>query len=141
MYILSEWPLIGKHESSRNWRAFTDQGGKLASPEVISFYILHFVMIILRWPVKQIIEANEEERRLIFSEKQASLIESLRQIQVGSIFDGKVNSVADFGAFVDLQLPDGKFFIYPFHLHICVLWIVLCPTSPCILLLLILRKR
>jgi hypothetical protein len=49
--------------------------------------------------------------------------------------------VADFGAFVDLQLPDGKFFIYPFHLHICVLWIVLCPTSPCILLLLILRKR
>ncbi len=91
------------------------------SPEVISFYILHLVMIILRWPVKQIIEVNEEERRLIFSEKQASLIESLRQIQVGSIFDGKVNSVADFGAFVDLQLPDGKFFIHPFHLHICVL--------------------
>ncbi len=90
------------------------------SPEVISFYILHLVMIILRWPVKQIIEVNEEERRLIFSEKQASLIESLRQIQVGSIFDGRVNSVADFGAFVDLQLPDGKFFIYPFHLHICV---------------------
>jgi ribosomal protein S1 len=69
----------------------------------------------------KIIEVNEEERRLIFSEKQASLIESLRQIQVGSIFDGKVNSVADFGAFVDLQLPDGRFFIYPFHLHICVL--------------------
>ncbi len=91
------------------------------SPDVISFYILHLVMVILRWPVKQIIEVNEEERRLIFSEKQASLIESLRQIQVGSIFDGKVNSVADFGAFVDLQLPDGRFFIYPFHLHICAL--------------------
>ncbi|KAH9554567.1 hypothetical protein CY35_08G070100 [Sphagnum magellanicum] len=57
----------------------------------------------------KIIEVNEEERRLIFSEKQASLIESLRQIQVGSIFDGKVNSVADFGAFVDLQLPDGSY--------------------------------
>jgi hypothetical protein len=49
--------------------------------------------------------------------------------------------VTDFGAFVDLQLPDGRFSIYPFHLHISVLWIVLCPTPPCLLLLLILRKR
>jgi ribosomal protein S1 len=53
------------------------------------------------------IEVNEAERRLIFSEKLAILEENLRLIEEGSIYDGKVNSVTDFGAFVDLVLPYG----------------------------------
>ena len=55
----------------------------------------------------QIIEVNEAERRLIFSEKLAVLEENLRLIEEGSVYDGKVNSVTDFGAFVDLIFPDG----------------------------------
>lgn len=57
---------------------------------------------------RQIIEVSEEERRLIMSEKQAVLVETLRKIQEGTIYDGKVNSVTDFGAFVDLLSPDGR---------------------------------
>lgn len=53
------------------------------------------------------IEVIEAERRLIFSEKQAVLEENLRLIEEGSIYDGTVNSVTDFGAFVDIVLPDG----------------------------------
>ncbi|KAG0613250.1 hypothetical protein M758_6G087900 [Ceratodon purpureus] len=56
----------------------------------------------------KMIEVIEAERRLIFSEKLAVLEENLRLIEEGSIYDGKVNSVTDFGAFVDLMLPDGK---------------------------------
>lgn len=53
------------------------------------------------------IEVNESERRLIFSERQAVLEENLRLVEEGSVYNGKVNSVTDFGAFVDLALPDG----------------------------------
>lgn len=53
------------------------------------------------------IEVIEAERRLIFSEKQAVLEENLRMVEEGSIYDGTVNSVTDFGAFVDIVLPDG----------------------------------
>lgn len=53
------------------------------------------------------IEVIEAERRLIFSEKQAVLEENLRLVEEGSIYDGTVNSVTDFGAFVDIVLPDG----------------------------------
>lgn len=55
----------------------------------------------------QIIEANETTRRLIFSEKQAVLEANLRLLEEGLVYEGKVNSVTDFGAFVDVVLPDG----------------------------------
>jgi predicted RNA-binding protein with RPS1 domain len=55
----------------------------------------------------KMIEVIEAERRLIFSEKQAVLEENLRLVEEGSIYDGTVNSVTDFGAFVDIVLPDG----------------------------------
>jgi predicted RNA-binding protein with RPS1 domain len=55
----------------------------------------------------KMIEVNESERRLIFSERQAVLEENLRLVEEGSVYNGKVNSVTDFGAFVDLALPDG----------------------------------
>lgn len=55
----------------------------------------------------KIIEANETTRRLIFSEKQAVLEANLRLLEEGLVYEGKVNSVTDFGAFVDVVLPDG----------------------------------
>lgn len=55
----------------------------------------------------QLIEVNEAERRLILSEKQAVLDQSMRLVEMGAVYDGKVNSVTDFGAFVDLVLPNG----------------------------------
>lgn len=58
--------------------------------------------------MSQVIECNEEERRLIVSEKQAVLVESVQQIKEGDVYEGKVNSVTEYGAFVDLKFPDGQ---------------------------------
>ena len=62
----------------------------------------------------QIIEVDQERRRLIFSEKAAShetrdtirdkIIENL---EVGDIKTGRVTSLADFGAFVNINGADG----------------------------------
>lgn len=60
------------------------------------------------WRMSQVIECNEEERRLIVSEKQAVLVESVQQIKEGDVYEGKVNSVTEYGAFVDLKFPDGQ---------------------------------
>ncbi|KAL3681363.1 hypothetical protein R1sor_024319 [Riccia sorocarpa] len=57
----------------------------------------------------KVIECSEEERRLIVSEKQAVLVESIQQIKEGDIYQGRVNSVTDYGAFVDLRFPDGSY--------------------------------
>ncbi|OAE24053.1 hypothetical protein AXG93_2402s1110 [Marchantia polymorpha subsp. ruderalis] len=57
----------------------------------------------------KVIECNEEERRLIVSEKQAVLVESVQQIKEGDVYEGKVNSVTEYGAFVDLKFPDGSY--------------------------------
>lgn len=48
----------------------------------------------------------------MFSEKKAVWLQSVQQINEGDIFEGKVNRVTDFGAFVDLCFSDGE------HLHL-----------------------
>ncbi|KAJ1704646.1 hypothetical protein LUZ63_004425 [Rhynchospora breviuscula] len=57
----------------------------------------------------KVVEANEERRSLILSEKDASWSRYSSQIEVGSVFDGCVVSIEDYGAFVHLLLPDGEY--------------------------------
>ncbi|CAL9053684.1 unnamed protein product [Musa banksii] len=57
----------------------------------------------------KIIEANEEEKKLIYSEKDAAWSKYSSQINVGNVFDGRVGSLEDYGAFVHLRFPDGYY--------------------------------
>ncbi|XP_047981573.1 30S ribosomal protein S1 isoform X2 [Salvia hispanica] len=52
------------------------------------------------------IQADEESRKLIFSEKEANWSKFSPQLKVGNIFEGKVGSVEDYGAFIHLLFPD-----------------------------------
>lgn len=45
---------------------------------------------------------------MIFSEKDASWSKFSNQINVGDIFQARVGSVEDYGAFVHLRFPDGR---------------------------------
>lgn len=62
----------------------------------------------------QVIEVDQERRRLIFSEK-AALNETrdnvrdqvIEELEVGDIREGRVTSLADFGAFVNINGADG----------------------------------
>jgi DNA-directed RNA polymerase subunit E'/Rpb7 len=45
----------------------------------------------------------------VVSEKKAMWLQSVKQLKNGDIFEGKVNYVTDFGAFVDLRFPDGLY--------------------------------
>lgn len=52
----------------------------------------------------------------MFSEKKAVWLQSVQQINEGDIFEGKVNRVTDFGAFVDLCFSDGELcLLSPFY--------------------------
>ncbi|XP_062213998.1 uncharacterized protein LOC133915020 isoform X2 [Phragmites australis] len=55
----------------------------------------------------KVAEVNEEEKKLVFSEKDASWSTYSSQIKMGDIFDGIVGSVFHYGAFVHLRFPDG----------------------------------
>ena len=62
----------------------------------------------------QIIEVDQERRRLIFSEKAAvhETRDSIRdkvieKLEVGAVINGRVTSLADFGAFVNINGADG----------------------------------
>ncbi|KAL1535671.1 30S ribosomal protein S1-like [Salvia divinorum] len=55
------------------------------------------------------IQADEESRKLIFSEKEANWSKFSPRLKVGNIFEGKVGSVEDYGAFVHLLFPDGLY--------------------------------
>uniref|UniRef100_A0A1U7V6P7 30S ribosomal protein S1, chloroplastic n=2 Tax=Nicotiana sylvestris TaxID=4096 RepID=A0A1U7V6P7_NICSY len=57
----------------------------------------------------KVIQADEDKRRLIFSEKDASWLKFSNQINVGDIFQARVGSVEDYGAFVHLRFPDGSY--------------------------------
>ncbi|MCL7023672.1 hypothetical protein MKW94_017196 [Papaver nudicaule] len=59
----------------------------------------------------KVIQASEEDRKLIFSEKEAVWSKYSGKIKVGQIFDAKVGSVEDYGAFVHLLFPDGYYHI------------------------------
>lgn len=56
------------------------------------------------------IQADEQNRKLIFSEKEAVWSKFSGQVKVGDIFKARVGSLEDFGAFVHLRFPDGIFF-------------------------------
>ena len=58
----------------------------------------------------QVIVAEEEKRKLIFSEKEAAWLKFSKQINVGDIFEARVGAVEDYGAFVHLRFPDGTSF-------------------------------
>ncbi|KAF5950536.1 hypothetical protein HYC85_012529 [Camellia sinensis] len=55
----------------------------------------------------KVIQADQENRKLIFSEKEAMWSKFSQQINVGDIFEARVGSVEDYGAFVHLLFPDG----------------------------------
>lgn len=55
----------------------------------------------------QVILAEEEKRKLIFSEKEAAWLKFSKHINVGDIFEARVGAVEDYGAFVHLRFPDG----------------------------------
>ncbi|KAG8654923.1 hypothetical protein MANES_05G193800v8 [Manihot esculenta] len=57
----------------------------------------------------KVIQAEEENRKLIFSEREASWLKFSKRINVGDIFAGRVGSVEDYGAFVHLLFPDGLY--------------------------------
>ncbi|XP_057489446.1 uncharacterized protein LOC130775320 isoform X2 [Actinidia eriantha] len=57
----------------------------------------------------KIIQADQGNRKLIFSEKEAMWSKFSQQINVGDIFQGQVGSVEDYGAFVHLRFPDGSY--------------------------------
>ncbi|KAJ6815620.1 uncharacterized protein M6B38_134145 [Iris pallida] len=59
----------------------------------------------------KVIEANEEDKKLIFSEKDAVWSKYSGQVKVGSVFDGRVGSIEDYGAFVYLRFSDGCYYL------------------------------
>lgn len=54
------------------------------------------------------IHAEEEKRKLIFSEKEATWSKYSNSVKVGNVYDARVGSVEDYGAFAHLRFPDGK---------------------------------
>ncbi|KAF2297910.1 hypothetical protein GH714_005313 [Hevea brasiliensis] len=57
----------------------------------------------------KIIQAEEENRKLIFSEREAAWSKFSKRVNVGDILAGRVGSVEDYGAFVHLLFPDGLY--------------------------------
>ncbi|XP_010245775.1 PREDICTED: uncharacterized protein LOC104589228 [Nelumbo nucifera] len=55
----------------------------------------------------KVIQASEENRKLIFSEKEAIWEKYSQQVKVGNVFEARLGSVEDYGAFVHLRFPDG----------------------------------
>ncbi|XP_057773326.1 uncharacterized protein LOC130992628 [Salvia miltiorrhiza] len=57
----------------------------------------------------KVIQADEESRKLIFSEKEAKWSKFSPKLKVGNIFEARVGTVEDYGAFVHLRFPDGLY--------------------------------
>lgn len=55
----------------------------------------------------KVIQADEENKKLILSEKEAAWSKFSEQVNVGDIFEARVGSVEDYGAFIHLRFPDG----------------------------------
>ncbi|KAJ0092834.1 hypothetical protein Patl1_26127 [Pistacia atlantica] len=56
-----------------------------------------------------VIQADEENKKLIFSEKEAVWTKYSQRVNVEDIFTGRVGSVEDYGAFIHLRFPDGLY--------------------------------
>ncbi|KAL9255391.1 Small ribosomal subunit protein bS1A-like protein [Drosera capensis] len=59
----------------------------------------------------KVVDVDEGEKRLIFSEAQTAFNEYKDSINVGDTFDGRVGPVKDFGAFIYLCFPDGNYYL------------------------------
>lgn len=59
--------------------------------------------------ISQVIKADEANKKLILSEKEAVWVKYSRKVSVGDIFDARVGSIEDYGAFLHLRFPDGTF--------------------------------
>ncbi|CAK9324876.1 unnamed protein product [Citrullus colocynthis] len=59
-------------------------------------------------PVK-VIQADERNKKLIFSEKEAAWSKFSKQVGVGDVYEARVGSVEDYGAFVHLRFSDGLY--------------------------------
>lgn len=59
----------------------------------------------------QVIHAEEEKRKLIFSEKEATWSKYSNSVKVGNIYEARVGAVEDYGAFAHLRFPDGKMLV------------------------------
>ncbi|KAK1429003.1 hypothetical protein QVD17_11202 [Tagetes erecta] len=57
----------------------------------------------------KVIHAEEDKRKLIFSEKEAAWSKYSNSVQIGNVYQAKVGSVEDYGAFAHLQFPDGLY--------------------------------
>lgn len=57
----------------------------------------------------KVIIVDEEKRKLVLSEKEASWFKHSKHINIGDLFEGRVGSVEDYGAFVHLRFPDGLY--------------------------------
>uniref|UniRef100_A0ACD5WDS0 Uncharacterized protein n=1 Tax=Avena sativa TaxID=4498 RepID=A0ACD5WDS0_AVESA len=57
----------------------------------------------------KVVEANEGEKKLVFSERDASWSTYSSQVKIGDTYDGIVGSVFHYGAFVHLRFPDGNY--------------------------------
>ncbi|KAJ9555476.1 hypothetical protein OSB04_010090 [Centaurea solstitialis] len=55
----------------------------------------------------KVIHAEEEKRKLIFSEKEASWSKYSNSVKIGKVYQARVGSVEDYGAFAHLRFPDG----------------------------------
>ncbi|XP_041025226.1 30S ribosomal protein S1 homolog B isoform X1 [Juglans microcarpa x Juglans regia] len=55
----------------------------------------------------KVIQADEENKKLIVSEKEAAWSKFSEQVKVGDIFEARVGSVEHYGAFIHLRFPDG----------------------------------
>lgn len=75
------------------------------------------------------IQADEENRKLIFSEKEASWHKYSPQLTVGTIYEARVGSVEDYGAFVHLRFPDGIYLLTLSVFHailLCLIYLSSC---------------
>ncbi|CAJ1850672.1 unnamed protein product [Sphenostylis stenocarpa] len=57
----------------------------------------------------KVILADEDNKKLIFSEKEAVWSKFSKDVNIGDIFEGRVGYVEDYGAFVHLRFPDGLY--------------------------------
>ncbi|KAF9606076.1 hypothetical protein IFM89_023099 [Coptis chinensis] len=59
----------------------------------------------------KVVQASEENRKLIFSEKEAVWSKFSGKIKIGDIFSARVGTLEDYGAFVHLRFPDGYYHV------------------------------
>jgi predicted RNA-binding protein with RPS1 domain len=57
----------------------------------------------------KVIEVDRKKGRFVLSEKLAAWVEAAQQLKVDEVREGRVDSLTDFGAFVEIKFPDGSY--------------------------------